>query len=125
MITKKDIVPREIVDLVVPGHEGIKYRLPNGGDEQMWLNKYMTVSEHGVAKVLVGELNKCKLLNVVEIPIEKGLIASVLSSDKDSWSDLDTDERWKFLSDLDDELLSNLILSINEVTQVARLKKKN
>jgi len=110
MELSNDFVKRETVTLDVDG-KIFKYRPVTAGEENEWLNRYTKIV-NGVVVQDLGEGNKCKLQNVVEVPYPSELIKEVTGIDK-TWSVMTIEERWELFARLKPSIFAQIIKAID------------
>ena len=122
---EKDFETGEIVDLNVEGYKRgeFKYKPQNAGQENDWLEQYMSIDPKGKMVSDLKKLNQLKLNNVVEVPWSKELIKKMVGLEKE-WKDLNIDEKWRVLGKLKSLTFDKILKSINNLDKIEDNKKK-
>ena len=110
-----DFATENVVELDIPGNKGFKYKPTTAGQENDWLKLYWKIDpETKTGYQDFGELNKCKLSNLVEVPYSQEHIMKVLGVDKE-WKALNKEQRWDLLKKLKPKLFSQIVDAIEKI----------
>ena len=122
---ENDFETGEIVDLDIAGYKkgDFKYKPQNAGEENDWLQEYMSIDPKGKMVSDLKKLNQLKLNNVIEVPYSKELIKKMVGLDKE-WKDLSMNEKWRVFGKLKSKTFDKILTSINKLDNVQELKKK-
>ncbi len=113
---EEDFVIEETVSLVIEGYpkDSFKYKPTNAGEENKWLDQYVTIGENGKITQDLCELNKLKLNNLICVPYDQELIKKITKIDK-AWKDMGINERWLLLGKLKGNVFDKILKAINKV----------
>lgn len=122
---ENDFETGEIVDLDVEGHKkgDFKYKPQDAGEENEWLEQYMSIGQNGKMVSDLKQLNQLKLNNVVAVPYSNELIKKMVGIEKD-WQDLNMNEKWRVFGKLKGKTFDKIIMAINTLDEVEADKKK-
>ena len=122
---ENDFETGEIVELKIEGYSkgAFKYKPQNAGEENDWLEQYMSIDPKGKMVSDLKKLNQLKLNNVVEVPYSKELIKKMVGIDKE-WKDLGINEKWQVFGKLKSTTFDKILKSINSLDNISDSKKK-
>jgi len=122
MVFEDDFVKEEIVDFEIEGRK-FSYKPVTGGQENDWLNEYMSIDENGKIIQDFSKLNKCKARNLKKVPYDKETIEKIIGVSKE-WEELNDDQRWSLLYKLG-SMFDKLFTMINNIDKPDTKKKDN
>ena len=101
------------------------YKPTTGGDENEWLKDVMELDMVQKIPIVNWSLyNRKKLENIVGVPYELSIIKKVIGIEKE-WKNLNSDERYKLLSQLKPGLFDKLINLMKKVDEADAKSVKN
>lgn len=120
-----DFVKEDLLELDIPDRTGFKYKPVTAGQENEWLKEYWKIDiETKKGYQDFGELNKCKMKNLVEVPYGLEQIKQLLGVEK-TWEQLNTEERWSVLQHLKPKVFNQIIEAIEKIDSVSKTEVKN
>lgn len=120
---EEDFVNEELIEFIIE-RKSFKYKPVTAGEENEWLNEYMTLDDKGMPIQDFTKLNRCKLTNIKSVPYDKETIKKIIGIDKD-WKDLDKEERYLLFCKLKPGMFDKIIRKMNAIDRPDDSKKKD
>ena len=121
MVHEEDFVNDEIIEFNLDNKK-FKYSLTTVEQELDWTDEYIKIVD-GKVKQDLKELQKCKILNIIEVPYDKEIIKKITGIDKD-WKLLNKNERWELFKKLKPRTYDKIITRINQLEESDNEVKK-
>jgi len=120
-----DFVKETVIDLEVPNRKGFMYKPSTAGQENDWLKHYWKLNpKTKLGYMDNGELNKCKMQNIVSVPYSIEEITQITGLQK-TWEQLDISERWDLLSKLKPRIFNKILEGIEKIDNPPEVELKN
>lgn len=120
-----DFVIDNSKNLEVKGFEegSFVYKPTTAGQENSWLNDYMSVDKDGNVVQDFGALNKLKFGNIIKVPYDKEVIKKITGFDK-NFDEMKLDEKWALFSKLSPDVFDRILNAINNINNKGDVEKK-
>ena len=122
-MNEDDFVNEDLVEFDIDGKK-FSYKPVTGGEENDWLNEYMSIDENGKIVQDFSKLNKCKARNIKKVPYDKETIKKIIDIEKE-WDGLNEEQKWELLSKLKTSTFDKIFNAIKEIDNPSDLKKKD